>query len=115
MLSTGLLSSAAGCSSRKETSMPMNYSRYPATWPEISREVKDRASWRCEDCGIKHGSLRQNRFGQPYYVFMTCAHLGTPYPDGTPCDKSNTMDCRPENLACLCVSCHLLYDLADHI
>lgn len=27
---------------------PENKHRYPPNWPEISREIKDRAGWRCE-------------------------------------------------------------------
>jgi len=95
--------------------MPFVKSRYPATWPEISRRVKERAGQRCEECGIAAGALRKNIKGQYFREVLTCAHLGTPYPDGTPCPKENTMDFRPENLACLCVACHLLYDMADHV
>ena len=47
-------------------------------------------------------------------VVLTIAHLGTPKPDGTPGDKQDTHDCRPENLAALCQRCHLRFDLADH-
>lgn len=48
-------------------------------------------------------------------VVCTTAHLGTDHPDGTPGDKHDKMDCRPENLAFLCQRCHLLYDLDDHV
>lgn len=48
-------------------------------------------------------------------IVMTTAHLGIDKPDGTPGDKSDTMDCRPENLAALCQRCHLNFDRKDHI
>lgn len=48
-------------------------------------------------------------------VVLTTAHLGAPHADGTPGDKHEKRDCRPENLAALCNRCHLLYDLDDHI
>jgi hypothetical protein len=95
--------------------MPFHKARYPATWPEIARGVKEKAGWRCEECGIAQGALRTNIRGQYFREVLTCAHLGTPFPDGRPADKYDTMDCRPENLACLCTACHLLYDMADHV
>ncbi len=48
-------------------------------------------------------------------MILTVAHLGTPYPDGSPGNKHDKMDVRPENLAALCQRCHLRYDLDDHI
>lgn len=48
-------------------------------------------------------------------IVLTVAHLGTPYPDGTPGNKHDKMDVRPENLAALCQKCHLNYDRADHL
>lgn len=48
-------------------------------------------------------------------VVLSVAHLGTPHPDGRPGDKHDKHDVRPENLAALCQSCHLVYDRADHI
>lgn len=52
---------------------------------------------------------------EPTRVVLTVAHLGAPYPDGTPGDKHNKHDVRPENLAAMCQRCHLLYDMQDHI
>lgn len=46
---------------------------------------------------------------------LTVAHLGVPRPDGSPGDKHDKMDVRPENLAALCNGCHLSYDRADHL
>lgn len=36
------------------------------------------------------------------------------FPDGTPGDKHNKMDVRPENLAALCQRCHLNFDRDEH-
>jgi hypothetical protein len=47
-------------------------------------------------------------------VVLTVAHLGVSLPDGSPGDKTNKMDCRPENLAALCQYCHLLFDVDEH-
>lgn len=49
------------------------------------------------------------------YIVLTTAHLGVPYPDGTPGNKHDKMDCRDENLASLCQKCHLGYDMDEHI
>lgn len=47
-------------------------------------------------------------------IVLTTAHLGVPKPDGTPGDKHDKKDCRPENLAALCQKCHLTIDRAEH-
>lgn len=47
-------------------------------------------------------------------VILTTAHLGAPHPDGTPGDKHDKMDCRPENLMAMCQRCHLLFDADEH-
>lgn len=37
--------------------MPIDYSRYPANWAEISRRIRfERAQGRCEQCGVEHGA-----------------------------------------------------------
>jgi hypothetical protein len=118
--------------------MPIDYSKYPQNWKEISHEIRfGRANGCCEWCGLQHGAWgARDRFGQwwdekeiqqidaeaelidlfgteqpkRYRIILTTAHLGTPYPDGTPCPKTNTMDSRPENLAALCQRCHLKFD-----
>jgi hypothetical protein len=71
-----------------------------------------RARGRCEWCGAAHG-LPNPKTGSR--VVLTVAHLGTPYPDGTPASKGDKRDVRPENLAALCQSCHLAYDRRDNI
>lgn len=87
-------------------------SRYPANWKEISLKIRaERAGWRCEWCNAENGKPHPVTGSK---VVLTVAHLGAPYPDGTPGNKHNKMDVRPENLAALCQRCHLNYDRADH-
>ncbi len=93
--------------------MPMDRSRYPTNWPEISRRIRfDRAGGRCEWCGAEiykphpiTGSI----------VILSVHHIGVPKPDGSPGDVHDKMDCRDENLAALCQRCHFLADLPYHV
>jgi len=93
--------------------MPIDARRYPANWPEISREIRfNRANNRCEWCNA------ENHKPHPVtgsYVILTVAHLGVEKPDGSPGDKEDKMDCRPENLAALCQRCHLNYDRPENV
>jgi len=101
---------------------------YPPDWPEISRQAKERAGFRCERCGHPAegpwkmgpkalGELRQ-RAGYELAAAKglgrracddRCSHpdnakqrmLTVDHLDG---DKSN---CEPWNLAALCQVCHL--------
>ncbi len=95
--------------------MPMQWERYLPNWKEISLAHRTLAGWRCEWCKVPNGTYRMGVKGKPYKVVLTVAHLGTPYPDGRPGNKHDKMDVRPENLAALCQSCHLRYDLDEHI
>lgn len=98
--------------------MTMQRDHYPADWDAISLSIRrDRAHWQCERCGARQGALteRSVRLGLPWKVVLTVAHLGAPRPDGSPGDKHDKLDCRPENLQALCQRCHLKEDLADHV
>ena len=99
--------------------MPMDRSKYPDNWEEISHYIRFvRAGGKCEgspdypDCPAEHGK-RHPETGS--IVMLTTAHLGVAKPDGTPGDKDDKMDCRPENLLALCQRCHLDLDRDDHI
>ena len=93
----------------------------------ILRSTKDGAKYLIlKDDGIHYTpegepvrlSLMDEEFdANPEYtrVILTVAHLGITKPDGTPGDKADTMDCRPENLAALCQRCHLLFDMPENI
>jgi len=92
--------------------MRMDRKRYPADWREISRRIRfERAGGRCEWCGATAGEI--NARGSR--VVLTTAHLGVRKPDGSPGNKHDKSDCRDENLACLCMACHLNFDRADHL
>lgn len=110
--------------------MPMNRSLYPANWEAIAFEVKDRANWRCEECGkpcrrpgVKWddfvGDLLTNDPGdwhektcdevngelvqKPQRFTLTTAHM-----------DHNPENCTEGNLKALCSVCHLRYDKDLH-
>ena len=98
--------------------MPMDLSRYPANWSQISNEIRfERAHGQCEctgECGT-HETRCEARHKEPHpitgtTVILTTAHLGTDTGD-----KHNKLDVRPENLKAMCQRCHLLFDLEDHV
>lgn len=120
--------------------MPVDYSRYPKNWKEIVEQVRTRSGNKCEWCGVENGAIgaRSKTTGQWFdertidnmsastgethwsdyprmiRIVLTTAHLGIDYPDGTPGNKHDKMDCRLENLAHLCQRCHLNYDRDEH-
>jgi len=99
--------------------MPMDRSRYPDNWEQISEHIRFvRAGSRCEG-GTWYPKCRAaNHMPHPVTgsrVVLTVAHMGTPHADGTPGDKHDKMDVRPENLRALCQRCHLAEDLEEHV
>jgi hypothetical protein len=76
--------------------------RYPPTWREISRRIKERAGYRCESvpgqppCGAVHGEPHPTTGS---IVVLTVAHL-----DHVP------EHCDDTNLRALCQRCHNRYD-----
>ncbi len=93
--------------------MPMDRTRYPANWNEISNRIRfERAGGTCERCGAEHGKPNP-RTGS--IVVLTTAHIGAAHVDGTPGDKHDKMDVRDENLLALCQACHLREDIAEHV
>lgn len=102
--------------------MPMKRSDYPDDWEAISLSIRRRARGRCEctgECGL-HSRRCTARTIKPHpitasKVILTTAHLGIPKPDGTPGDKHDKADCRPENLKAMCQRCHLVFDHPDHV
>ena len=98
--------------------MPVDMSRYPTNWIEISNYIRfERAQGQCEcigECGLHEGRC-DAAHGEPHpvtgsKVVLTTAHLGTDTGD-----KHDKMDVRPENLKAMCQRCHLIFDLDDHI
>lgn len=76
---------------------------YPDNWNELALRCKEQARWKCEECGVAHGTeLIGEKRGNVYRVRITAAH----------------MDHDPENpnprLKALCEACHLKYDRFLH-
>lgn len=44
--------------------MPVNKKDYPPNWPELTREVKAAAGWRCEWCNAPHKSVIRRKSPQ---------------------------------------------------
>lgn len=85
---------------------PSERAKYPADWPEISRQVKSDQGWRCggsdayPDCRAVHGHPHPVTGSR---VILTTAHLDH--------DPSNV---DRANLRAMCNRCHLSYDLRHH-
>lgn len=105
-----------------------NRARYPKEWTSISAEVRERAGWLCEECGVRGGAwgyrdedgrfheCSRDGFGRDYgrppfwfgarriiEIVITVAHL-----DHQP------ENCDPSNLRAWCQRCHLRYDAKHH-
>lgn len=97
-----------------------NRARYPANWPEIRKQILERAGDKCEWCGVPNyawripdGSWSINDMQAETWsccdglkvtrIVLTIAHL-----DHMP------EHCDPSNLRALCQSCHLRYDAPMH-
>lgn len=92
--------------------MPIDYSRYPANWKEISLRIREREGWCCKWCGAANGEPHPETGSK---VVLTVAHLGVSHSDGRPGNKHDKFDVRDENLAALCQRCHLNYDRDEHM
>jgi hypothetical protein len=88
-----------------------NRGRYPASWPQISKRIRnDRAEGRCEcegECGTGHRARCPARQGQPHPITTARVQLTVAHLDHQP------ENCSDENLRAMCQRCHLSYD-ADH-
>lgn len=103
--------------------MPMDRSKYPADWEEISIRIRyHRAGNKCETCGAPNGRTIGRRLSdeyrwslwaniptasrhlyRPVKIVLTVAHLDH--------DTTHNDD---DNLRALCQRCHLKYDAAHH-
>lgn len=80
--------------------MPMDMSKYPQNWHEISKRIRDEAGQRCEFCGASNYQLHPDTGSR---VVLTVAHL----------DHDTTNNTRA-NLRALCQRCHLTHDAPYH-
>jgi len=64
--------------------------RYPESWPDVARKIKELNYWKCERCGVR------NNEDFPDGTMLTVHHL-----DG------NKFNLEYWNLAALCQRCHL--------
>ena len=75
-----------------------NRQKYPRSWRRLARECKERADWRCQRCGVKHGTLRLSRWtGREWPVYLQAAHLKHDQENETP------------ELIAVCPTCHWRY------
>ena len=124
--------------------MPMNRDLYPDNWQQIRQQILDRANHKCEWCGVENyaigarsidgtfipqSELEANIYNDDWYwlhfesmdypktfkIVLTIAHVGVPKFPGDTGDKTDKMDCRPNNLVALCQKCHLTYDIDEHV
>lgn len=95
--------------------MPVDYSKYPKDWKQISLRIRERSGGQCEcegECGLHRTTRGPRRCcemnGQPAKwakgkIVLTVAHL-----------NHIESDCRDENLKAMCQRCHLRYDVEHH-
>ena len=87
---------------------------YSPDWGARSLAAKERAGWRCEQCGVAHGATgRWDSRGQwisdeadTVTVMLTVHHI-VPACDGGSHET--------QNLVALCQRCHFVVDLPLHI
>ena len=73
---------------------------YPPEWPAIRRAKLAQAGFRCEECGVRHRSIRQNtKTGEDYSVYLSIAHR----------NQYETWKKDAETMV-LCQRCHRRYD-----
>lgn len=113
---------------------PENKARYPADWPQISQRIRERANWRCEECGVRNGELGGRAPSGKWYPasILDCArrlpHSGTEaWCDGYSLSQLRIVrivltvahldhtpeNCDPSNLRAWCQRCHNRYDMAE--
>lgn len=84
--------------------MPWQEELYPPNWKELARACKERADWKCEECGVEHGTIRIGRKKKrPYKVRLSATH-----PDNDP-ENPNP------RLIALCELHHLRCDITIHV
>jgi DNA-binding transcriptional LysR family regulator len=77
----------------------MQHHLYPADWRSRAQACLERAGYCCEDCGMRHGTLRvgKHRYNL-YFVHLHAAHVN--HDPGNP----------QAELRALCPACHMHHD-----
>lgn len=94
--------------------MPMDRSRYPQNWEEIALDIKIKANWTCQECGLicfdNHGQINSDNDDvdsldlsdiKAIRSFRARHTLTVHHRDFTPENNSDL------NLIALCSACHL--------
>jgi hypothetical protein len=85
---------------------PENRHRYPAEWPQIVAQVRERSGDKCEGSPAFPACRAANKEPHPVtgsVVVLTTGHL-----------NHRPEDCTLENLRHWCQRCHLVYDQKHH-
>ena len=69
---------------------------YPTNWDEISSELRRQLGYVCQSCHLVVGETNKR--------FLHVHHM-----------NGVRMDCRVENLKCLCISCHAAQPMHEHM
>lgn len=116
---------------------PENRARYPVDWPQIVARIRNRASNKCENCGVQNGALGGRVDGVFYPALPRgemMLRLEWPAPgeywwcSGHPerlriirivCTTAHLdhtpENCDDDNLRFWCQRCHLRYDRNHHL
>ncbi len=90
---------ADGFPAGKSPEAPMQYHLYPDNWKQRSQTCLERAGYRCEHCGMAHGSMRVGKHRHNlYFVHLHAAHINH--------DPHNPQG----ELRALCPACHMRHD-----
>jgi len=77
----------------------MQHRLYPDHWKQCSQTCLERAGYRCEHCGIPHGTMRVGKHRHNlYFVHLHAAHINH--------DPHNPL----AELRALCPTCHMRHD-----
>src|SRR2546421_5950834 len=80
--------------------MPFISECYPPRWRELRRIKLQQAGHCCQECGVKHLSIRQNsKTGENYLVYLSIAHK-----------KQYQTWMKDAETMVLCQRCHRRYD-----
>lgn len=105
--------------------------RYPANWKQIRTAILERASHRCEFCGVKNHAVGYRKNGRFIPITTALRDAGCEAGHEVACDNGTVIkiirivltiahldhtpeNCDPNNLRALCQRCHLHYDIPHH-